>query len=80
MKKLFATLAENTQKELSAAMKRPNLETHHILTTKTTASQKMNDKKRTAHFTTLTKPSETLLDELAGIGAPDPNSIVKPYH
>jgi hypothetical protein len=50
MKKLFATLAKNTQKQLReqgekhemeiAAMKRANLDTQNMLTTKTTPAQK----------------------------------------
>jgi hypothetical protein len=72
MKKLFATLAKNTQKQLReqgeehameiAAMKRANFDTHNILTTKTTSAQTMNDHITTAHFTAMTKPSETLFD------------------
>jgi hypothetical protein len=70
MKKLFATLAENTQKQLReqgekyameiAAMKRANLDTQHRLTTKTTPAQTMKDHRTTAHFNAMTKPSETL--------------------
>jgi hypothetical protein len=72
MKKIFATLAENTQKQLReqeekhameiAAMKRANLDTQHILTTKTKPVQTMNDHRTTAHFTAMTKPSETLFN------------------
>jgi hypothetical protein len=72
MKKLFATLAENTQKQLKqqgekhameiAAMKRANLDTQNMLTTKTTPTQTMNDHRTTAHFNVTTKPSETLFD------------------
>jgi hypothetical protein len=72
MKKLFATLAENTQKQLGeqgeknameiAAMKRANLDTQNLLTTKTTPAQTINDHRTTAHFTAMTKPSETLFD------------------
>jgi hypothetical protein len=72
MKKLFATLAENTQKQLReqgekhaveiAAMKRANLDTQNLLTTKTTPAEKINDYIITAHFTVMTKPSETLFD------------------
>jgi hypothetical protein len=43
-------------------MKRAKLDTQHILTTKTTATQTMNDHKTTAHFNAMTKPSETLFD------------------
>jgi hypothetical protein len=67
MKKLFSTLAGNVQKQLrDAAMKRANLDTQHILTTKTTPAQTMNDHRTTAHFNAMTTPSETLLD-----GTPD---------
>jgi hypothetical protein len=72
MKKLFATLAENTQKQLReqggkhameiVAMKLANLDTQNILTTKTTPAQKMNYHRTTAHFNAMTKPSETLFD------------------
>jgi hypothetical protein len=72
MKKLFATLAENTQKQLReqvekhameiAAMKRSNLDTHNLLTTKTTPAQIMNDHRTTIHYTAMTKPSETVFD------------------
>jgi hypothetical protein len=72
MKKLFTTLAENTQKQLReqgekhameiAAMKRSNLETQNLLKTKTTPAQKMNDHRTTAHFNAMIKPSETLFD------------------
>jgi hypothetical protein len=73
MKKLFANLAENTQKQLKeqgekhameiAAMKRANLETQNLLTTKTTPAQTMNDHISTSHFNAMTKPSDTLFDE-----------------
>jgi hypothetical protein len=72
MNKLFATLAENTQKQLRdqgekhameiEAMKRANLDTQNLLTTKATPAQTMNDHRTTAHFTAMTKPSETLFD------------------
>jgi hypothetical protein len=72
MKKLFANLAENTQKQLKeqgekhaieiAAMKRANLDTQHILTTNTTPTQTMNDHRSTAHFNAMTKPSDRLFD------------------
>jgi hypothetical protein len=67
MKKLFATLAENTQKKLRErgekhameilAMKRASLDTHNLLTTKTTPSHTINGHRTTAHFTAMTKPS-----------------------
>jgi hypothetical protein len=70
MNKQFATLAENTQNQLreqgrkhttdTAARKRANLETQNLLTTNTTPAQTMNDHRTTAHFTAMTKPSETL--------------------
>jgi hypothetical protein len=72
MKKLFATLAENTQKQLREqgekhameimTMKRANLDTQYILSTKTTPYKTMNDHRTTAHFNAMTKPSETLFD------------------
>jgi hypothetical protein len=72
IKKLFANLAENTQKQLKeqgekhvmeiVAMKRANLDTHNILTTKTTPAQTMNEHRSTDHFNAMTKPSETLFD------------------
>jgi hypothetical protein len=72
MKKLFATLSENTQKQLReqgkkhameiAAMKRAKLETQNRLTTKTTPSQKMNDHSTTDHFNAMTTPSEIIFD------------------
>jgi hypothetical protein len=48
------------------AMKRANLDTQNILTTKTTPAQTMNDHRSTAHFNAMAKPSETLFD-----GTPD---------
>jgi hypothetical protein len=45
-----------------AAMKRANLDTQNILTTKTTPAQTMNDHRSTAHFIAMTKPSDTLFD------------------
>jgi hypothetical protein len=70
MKKLFANLAKNTQKQLKeqeekhtmeiAATKRANLDTQNLLTTKTTPAQKMNDHRTTSHFNAMTKPSETI--------------------
>jgi hypothetical protein len=72
IKKLFKNLAENTQKHLKeqgekhameiVAMKRANLDTHNLLTTKTTPAQTMNDHRSTAHFNAITKPSDTLFD------------------
>jgi hypothetical protein len=72
IKKRFANLAENTQKQLKeqgekhameiAAMKRANLDTQNILTTKTTPVQTMNDHRSTAYFNAMTKPSEILFN------------------
>jgi hypothetical protein len=72
IKKLFANLAKSTKKQLKeqgekhameiAAMQQANLETHHLLTTKTTPAQTMNNHRTTAHFNAMTKPSETLFD------------------
>jgi hypothetical protein len=45
-----------------AAMKRANLDTQNLLTTKTTPAHTMNDHRTTAHFNTMTKPSEKLFD------------------
>jgi hypothetical protein len=44
------------------AMKRANMDTQNMLTTKTTPAQTMNDHRTTAHFNEMTKPSETLFD------------------
>jgi hypothetical protein len=73
MKKLFDTLADNTHKQLIeqgekhameiADMRRANLDTQYLLTTKTTPAQTLNDHRATAHFTAITKPSETLFNE-----------------
>jgi hypothetical protein len=72
MKKLFADLARDNQKHFkeqeekhtmeSAALKRANLDTQHILTTKTTPAQTMSDHRSTAHFNAMTKHSDTLFD------------------
>jgi hypothetical protein len=72
IKKLFASVAKNTQKQLKeqgekhameiAATKRANLDTQNMLTIKTTPAQTMNDHRTTAHFNAMTKPSETLFD------------------
>jgi hypothetical protein len=63
-------LAENTQKQPReqgekhameiTVMKRANLDTQNLLTTKTAPAQTMNDHRTTAHFNATTKPSETL--------------------
>jgi hypothetical protein len=39
-----------------------NMDTHNMLTTKTTPNQKMNEHRMADHFTAMTKPSETLFD------------------
>jgi hypothetical protein len=72
MHKLFANFTENTQKQLReqeekhtmeiAAMKRANLDTQNLSTTKTMPAQTMNHIRTTSHFTAMTKPSETLLN------------------
>jgi hypothetical protein len=45
-----------------AAMKRANLDTQNILTTKTTPAQTMNHHISTDHFNAMTKPSDTMFD------------------
>jgi hypothetical protein len=70
IKKLFASFAQSTKKQLKeqgekhtmeiAAMKRANLDTQNILTTKTTPVQEMKDHRTTAHFNAMAKASETL--------------------
>jgi hypothetical protein len=45
-----------------AALKRANLDTQNLLTTKTTPAQTMSDKRLTAHFNAMTKPSDTMFD------------------
>jgi hypothetical protein len=65
-------LSKSTQKQLKeqgekhameiVAMKRANLDTQNILTTKTTPAQTMNDHRTAAHFNAMTKPSETIFD------------------
>jgi hypothetical protein len=72
MKKLFADLARDNQKQIKeqeekhtmeiAALKRANLDTQNLLTTNTTPSQTMSDHRSTAHFNAMTKPSDTLFD------------------
>jgi hypothetical protein len=72
IKKVFANLAENTRKQLKeqgekhameiAAMKRANLDTQNLVTTKTNPAQTMNDHRSTAHFNAMTKPSDTLFN------------------
>jgi hypothetical protein len=49
-----------------AAMKRANMDTHNLLTTKTTPAQTMNNHRSTVHFNAMTKPLDTLFD-----GTPD---------
>jgi hypothetical protein len=74
MKKLFADLVSQRQQQKQfkeqgekhtmeiAALKRANLDTQNILTTKTTPAQTMSDHRSTAHFNAMTKPSDTLFD------------------
>jgi hypothetical protein len=72
MKKLFADLSRDNQKQFKeqeekhnmeiAALKRANLDTHKLLTTNATPSQTMSDHRSTAHFNAMTKPSDTLFD------------------
>jgi hypothetical protein len=72
MKQLFADLAKYTQHQFKeqeekhameiAAMKRANLDTQNLLTTKTTPVQTMNNHRSTDHFNAMTKPSDTLFD------------------
>jgi hypothetical protein len=45
-----------------AALKRANLDTKNLLTTKTTPAQTMSDHRSTTHFNAMTKPSDTLFD------------------
>jgi hypothetical protein len=72
MKELFTDLARDNQKQFKEqeekhnmeieALKRANLDTQHLLTTKTTPAQIMSDHRSTAHFNAMTKPSDTLFD------------------
>jgi hypothetical protein len=72
MKKLFVDLVRDNQNQFEeqgeqhtmeiAALKRANLDTQNILTTKTTPAQTMSDHRSTAHFNAMTKPSDTLFD------------------
>jgi hypothetical protein len=72
MKQLFADLAKDNQKQFKeqgekhameiAALKRANLDTQNMLTTKTTPAQKMFDHRSTDHFNEMTKPSDTLFN------------------
>jgi hypothetical protein len=72
MKQLFADLVRDNQKQFKeqeekhtmeiAALKRASLDTQHILTTKTTPAQTMSDHRSAAHFSAMTKPSDTLFD------------------
>jgi hypothetical protein len=76
MKKLFADLVRDKQKQFKeqgdkytmeiSALKRANLDTQNLLTTKTTPTRTMSDHRSTAHFNAMTKPSDTLFD-----GTPD---------
>jgi hypothetical protein len=72
MKQIFANLARYNQKQFKeqeekhtmeiAALKRANLDTQNLLTTKTTPTQTMSDHRSTAHFNAMNKPSDTLFD------------------
>jgi hypothetical protein len=72
MKQLIANLARENQKQFKeqeekhtmeiAALKRINLDTQNLLTTKTTPTQTMSDHRSTAHFNAMTKPSDTMFD------------------
>jgi hypothetical protein len=72
MKQLFTDLAKDTKKKFKeqgekhameiAAMKRANLDTQNLLTTKTTPAQTMSDHRSTAHFNAITKPLDTLFN------------------
>jgi hypothetical protein len=73
MKQLFANLARDNQKQFKeqeekhtmeiAALKRANLDTQKLLTTKNTPAKTMSDHRSTAHFNAMTKPSDTLFNE-----------------
>jgi hypothetical protein len=72
MKKLFSDLVRDNQNQFKeqgekhtmevAALKRANLDTQNLLTTKNTLEQTMNGHRSTAHFIAMTKPSDTLFD------------------
>jgi hypothetical protein len=72
MKKLFADLSRDNQTQFKeqeekhtmviVALKRANLDTEKLLTTKTTPAQTMSDHRSTTHFNAMTKPSDTLFD------------------
>jgi hypothetical protein len=72
MKKLFADLVRDKQKQFKeqgekhtmeiAALKRANLDTQNLLTTKTTPAQTMSDHRSTTNFNAMTKPSDTLFN------------------
>jgi hypothetical protein len=72
MKQLFAVLARDNQKQFkeqeekhtmeSAALKRANLGTQHLLKTKTTPELTMSDHRSTAYYNAMAKPSDTLFD------------------
>jgi hypothetical protein len=92
MNQLFADLAKGTQKQFKeqgekyameiAAMKRANLDTQHILTTKTIPTQKISDHRSTAHFNAMTKPLDTLFNGTTdnSFQAPPSNRIRKANH
>jgi hypothetical protein len=72
MKKLFADLARENQKQFKeqeekhtmeiSVLKRSSLDTQNMLTTKTTPAQTMSDHISTAHFNAITKTLDTLFD------------------
>jgi dephospho-CoA kinase len=76
IKKLFADLVRDNQNQFKeqrekhtmeiAALKRADLDTHNLLTTKTNPAQTMSDHRSTDHFNAMTKPSDTMFD-----GAPE---------
>jgi hypothetical protein len=67
-----------------AAMKRANLDTHNILATKTTPAQTMNDRRTTAYFNAMNKPSEKMFDgtpeNWSAFGTPPPTRSLKSNH
>jgi hypothetical protein len=71
MKKLSETFTENTHKTPRtgrkhameiATMKRANMDTHNLITKKTTPTQTMNDHRISSYLTAMTKPFETLFN------------------
>jgi hypothetical protein len=72
IKNLFATIAANTQKQLSqqaeryaieiSAMKQKRMETQNLLSTKTMTTQPLNDHISSAIFPTMTKACDFIFD------------------